>query len=118
MGYIASGFDPTGSAAVPSSQLVSGIVPYQTGSAQWTDKGCPQAAASVGNLVWECPIAGFSGINWKDGNEFGFYLTASSGSSERFFSADDIDRQGGKITVTVSNLTRLTTERMWYWYFY
>lgn len=101
-----------------SSQLVSGIVPYQTGSAQWTDKGCPQAAASVGNLVRECPIAGFSGINWKDGNEFGFYLTASSGSSERFFSADDIDRQGGKITVTVSNLTRLTTERMWYWYFY
>lgn len=100
------------------SQLVSGSVPYQTGSAEWTSKGRPQAAASAGGLVRECPVAGESGLCWKDGNEFGFYLTAGSPSPERFFSADEIDRQGGRLTVTVSGLTRLTTERMWYWYFY
>lgn len=100
------------------SQLVSGTVPYQTGSASWTDKGLPWAAASAGGLERDCPVAGMSGLNWKDGNEFGFYLTSGNGPSDRFFSAADIDRQDGKITVTVSGLTRLSTERMWYWYFY
>ena len=100
------------------SQLVSGTVPYQTGSASWTDKGRPWAAGSSGGLKRECPIAGICGLIWKDGNLFGFYLTAGSGSSDRFFSADEIDRQDGKVTVTVSGLTRLITERMWYWHFY
>lgn len=99
-------------------QLVSGTVPCQTGSARWSDTGWPQAAASVNGLIRECPIAGFCGLNRKDGNEFGFYLTAGDGASDRFFSADDIDRLGGKINITVSGLTRLTTERMWDWYFY
>lgn len=100
------------------SQLVSGTVPYQTGSASWTDKGLPRAAASAGGLERECPVAGMCGLNWKDGNEFGFYLTSGNDSSDRFFSAEDIDRLGGRITITISDLTRLTTERMWYWYFY
>ncbi len=100
------------------SQLVSGTIPYQTGSASWTDKGLPRAAASAGELNRECFLAGISGFNWKDGNEFGFYLTSGNGSSDCFLSADDIERQEGKITITVSGLTRLTTERMRYWYFY
>ena len=100
------------------SQLVSGTIPYQTGSANWMDKGLPRAAASAGGLNRECSLAGISGLNWEDGNEFGFYLTSSNGSSDCFLSADDIERQEGKITIIVSGLTRLTTERMRYWYFY
>lgn len=100
------------------SQLVSGTIPYQTGSASWTYKGLPQATVSAGGPKRECSLAGISGLNWKDGNEFGFYLTYGKGSSDPFLSSDDIKRQDGKITITVSGLTKLTTERMRYWYFY
>ena len=98
-------------------QLVSGIVPLQTGTFHWEDRGWPQASVTVGNLTRKSSFAGSTGLNWKDGNYFGFYLTAEH-ADDRYFSYEDVAAQEGKITLSVSELTRMTTERMWYWDLY
>lgn len=92
--------------------LVSGAIPYQNGSFSWIDESWPQAMVSAGGLTQNCSFAGNSGMNRKDGTDFGFHLTANNGL---LMQAEHIFDHGGVVTVTVSGLTRLTTTRMWYW---
>ena len=93
-------------------QLVSGAMSVQTGSAAWTLEDCAAASGTVGGLTGTCGYAGMSGMNWKDGNEFGFYITADRGDH---LSTEQVLNRGGIMTVTVSGLTRMTTHRMWRW---
>lgn len=93
-------------------QLVSGAMSVQTGSAAWTLEDYASASGTAGGLTRDCSYAGMSGMNWKDGNEFGFYIT--SGYSDEL-TTEDVLNAGGIMIVTVRDLTRMTTHRMWSW---
>ena len=95
-------------------QLVSGCIPRQVGSFQWQDTASPRAAAAAGELTRKSSLAGSTGMNWKDGNQFGFHLTADT-DDDRYLSYEDVTAHGGTVTITVTGLTRMTTERQWYW---
>ena len=99
-------------------RLVSGSAVVQTGSAKWTYQDSAYANLRVGTAVKDASWAGSSVINWKDGNQFGFHLTADSNIPDRYFTTEEVLEQGGSMTVEVSNLVCMETERMWYWDFY
>ena len=108
-------FQSYGSYGRRGGQLVSGSIPYQNGSFSWVDTGYPLASVSIGGLARDCPLAGTSGLNRKNGNQFGFHLPIGSRTDGRWISHDALQSEGGILYIEVTNLTRLTTTRMWYW---
>ena len=98
--------------------LVSGRVEARALSTSFIGNDWPTVTAKAGDLERPCPSAGFSGLNWKDGNQFGFHLSISDDRNERAFSTAYLEAQEGPVVVTITNLTRLRTERLWYWSLY
>ena len=100
-------------------QLVSGAISPIQASTSFIPSNWPAATASTAGLTRECPIAGFSGsLDRKDGNTFSFHLSSTDSRNQRVFYTAFLEEQHEALTLTVSNLTRLTTSRVNYWDIY
>jgi len=70
-----------------------------------------QMTASAGGLTLPCFYSRHGWSKWKDGDQFTVDITGNHFSH----SADWIAAQGGKITLTLSEAIRISTQRLWYW---
>lgn len=95
-------------------QLVSGCQSMRVDKTTWTMTTTAAMTAVVDGIHYPCSEAGASGLIFKDGNHFGFYLNPRTPDTWEAVSIDGLD----KLTVTVSGLTRFSTHRLFYWDIY
>ena len=101
----------SGCQTVPSETASGQADPlWQTGSGEdsfWTWETSASMAAAVDGADYPCTLAGESSLIYKNGNQFGFHLNPRRSDGE------PVDIGGlEQITVTVSGLTRLSTQRI------
>ena len=70
--------------------------------------------ATVDDVEYPCTLAGASGLICPDGNSFGFHLNPRAEDTGEPVSIEGLDQ----LTVTVSGLSRFSTERISYWDIY
>ena len=104
-------FRAHGSIAPGGSRLVSGVQSQMVNKKRWTLDDSAAMTAAAGNVTTECSVAGFTGLSWNDGNEFGFYIDLDPGLTGRPPLREAVAADGGKVTVAVSGLRWMETYR-------
>ena len=92
--------------------LVSGCHSVPVDKTTHTQTMSAGMTALVDGRSYPCGIAGESGFLWKDGNQFGFHLNPRD--ENRYIPMDGLD----SITVTLTGLTRFSSQRLSYWDIY
>ncbi|MGM9663163.1 MAG: helix-turn-helix transcriptional regulator [Oscillospiraceae bacterium] len=95
-------------------ELVSGCQSTPVDKTAHTLSTSASMTATVDGAPYPCTEAGASGLIYKDGNMFGFYLNPRTPQDFQKISVEGLDR----ITVTVSGLTRFSAHRISYWDLY
>ena len=94
--------------------LVSGCQTVPVEKNTWTLDMSTSMTATVDGMEYPCTMAGASGLIYRNGNSFGFHLNPRAEDSNDWVSIEGLDR----LTVTVSGLSRFSTERISYWDLY
>ena len=93
------------------SRLVSGVRFHMVDKHLWSPQEHAAAVATVGEQVYTCHLAGYSGYSWNDGNQFGYWIKTDFYGYEEGIPLEVLEESGGKITLTVSNLVLMETNR-------
>lgn len=99
------------------SRLVSGVQPDMVDKNTWTIQEGVSMTVTAGERTEACDVAGCTGLLWKDGNQFGFYIDTERRYEDRPALRDAVDAAGGTVTATVSDLTWMEMDRLEYWSF-
>jgi len=89
-----------GSYSYSQARLISGIAHHPN-----TFNSSASLKINIGGELYDCSIAGMSGINYKDGDQMGFYL--SSGG----YSPIDDNNEINEVTLILSDLIEYKIER-------
>ena len=99
-------------------QLVSGCQMVPVEKLTYTLESEAKMTAAVGGRDWVCSPAGQSSLIYKDGNSFGFHLTPQLNSDQLAIAGEFSLEEVEQVTVTVSGLSRFSTQRVSYWDIY
>ena len=107
-------FRAHGNVAPGGSRLVSGVQTDMVDKNVWTFDDSAEMTVTVGNVETRCSFAGSTGLSWKDGNQFGFYIELESNLPGRPSLTEAVAATDGKVTASVSGLTWMETNRLQY----
>ncbi|WP_088104209.1 hypothetical protein [Halalkalibacter urbisdiaboli] len=96
-GYSIS-FRSSGRISLNAASLVSGVQHARINEHSFTNIMTAKMTAEYNGKIYESPISGVSGLNYKDGDEFGFYIFPHESYQEIRLN------EQGVVGLTVSNL--------------
>ena len=91
--------------------LVSGCQSQPVEKTTWSPDLSAALTVSADGADFPCTSAGYSGLIYRDGNDFGFHLNPRAPDTQERISLKEWD----SVSVTVSGLTRFSTRRTSYW---
>lgn len=94
------GFRSSGTYSLNGASLVSGIWHQTLGEQQFTYNMSAQMTAHYQNKTYTSPVFGVSGLNYRDGDDFAFYLFPGEAYDNGDISLDET----GVVEVTITNL--------------
>lgn len=89
--------------------LVSSIKQIRNEDGTYSYKGAGRIRVIVGDKAYEGTVSALSGLNYKDGDEFGFYLFPLDCYEDGQFLLDNqIEHQNGMVKIQLSHLNKTT----------